>query len=79
MNQGFQKQNPALYREALYWQRAILEILSWKPLTVPELAEVLKLSPPEVMMHLNVLRRCGFIEEAPKSRRERYYRYRLKE
>ncbi len=79
MSVPYQKADPRLYREGPYWQRAILTQLAWRPMTILELAKALELPPAEVMMHLHALRRYGFVEEAPKTRRERYYRYQLKE
>ncbi len=79
MSSSYAKSDPRLFREGPYWQRAILAHLSWKPMTVLELADSLGLDTAEVMMHLHALRRYGFVEEAPKARRERYYRYQIKE
>ncbi|NPB09129.1 MAG: winged helix-turn-helix transcriptional regulator [Thermodesulfobacteria bacterium] len=65
-----------LYAESPFWSRFILAHLRERPMTVPELAEALGIPPYEVMMHLHAMRRYGLVEEAPKARREKYYRYR---
>ncbi len=73
------KGSPELYREMPFWQRQILAYLVERPMNVPELAQALGLPAYEVMMHLHAMRRYGLVKEAPKARRERYYRYQVKE
>ncbi len=76
MKDGRIKNRPELYSQGPFWTRFILACLKERPMNVPELAEALGLPSYEVMMHLHAMRRYGLVEEVPKGRRERYYRYR---
>ncbi len=73
------KESPETYRNEMMLQRLILDILKAGPKTVPELANELKWPVNEVMMYVMAMRRYGMIEELPKGRRDRYFKYGLKE
>ncbi|RUM87450.1 MAG: hypothetical protein DSZ24_06115 [Thermodesulfatator sp.] len=67
------------WRKVAVVEHRILRALEEGPKSVPELAEALKLSPEEVLLAVSGLLRSKKIEPQPKSRRERFFRYGLKE
>ena len=76
----FEKNSLERYRAEMGLQKAILDILrSQGPKTVPEIAEALGLSCADAMMYLMAMRRYNLVEEQPKDRRERYFKYGVKE
>ncbi len=67
------------YRDEMPLQQEILELLRQGPKTVNELSEELGWPNDEIMMYLMAMRRYGLVEEQPKERRDRYFRYGIKE
>jgi predicted Rossmann fold nucleotide-binding protein DprA/Smf involved in DNA uptake len=66
-------------RDEMIIKDAISVELQAGPLTIPELAECLKLPSAEIVRILMAMRRYGSIEELPKSRKEDYYKYQFKQ
>ena len=67
------------YQDEMWLQRRILGILNAHgPMTVRDLAQKLEWPEDEIMMYLMAMRRYGLVEEAPKERREFYFRYGIK-
>ncbi len=74
------KGDPGKYRDEMWLQTKILDLLEKKgPLTVNEISRELSWPNDEIMMYLMAMRRYGLVEEAPKERRDRYYKYGKKE
>ncbi|HFC46961.1 MAG TPA: ArsR family transcriptional regulator [Dissulfuribacter thermophilus] len=74
------KGDPKKYRDEMWLQTKILTLLEEKgPLTVNEISQELSWPNDEIMMYLMAMRRYGLVEEAPKARRDRYYKYGKKE
>ncbi len=69
------KGQPAVYRDEMGLQKKILSALGHEGKTVPELAGELSMPSEEVMMYLMAMRRYGLVEELPKERRDRFFKY----
>ncbi len=78
MKKGEAKGSLGLYRAEMAAHRRIKEALAKGPKTVPELSGALGMPSWQVMMYLMAMRRYSLVEELPKERRDRYYRYQLK-
>jgi len=68
----------AWQREEARIEKKVLELLKKEGLSVPELSQRLGLEEAKVMLAVQALRRKGKIEARPKERRERYFKYGLK-
>jgi len=68
-----------ILRDEMVLKDQISSLLQAGPKTIPDLSTDLNLPSPEVTMILMAMRRYGSIEELPKSRREDYYQYQLKQ
>lgn len=67
------------YQAEMGLQSAIMELLETKgPKTIPEIAEALGIPSADATMYVMAMRRYGLIEELPKERRERYFKYGVK-
>ncbi len=66
------------YRDEMPLQQEILALLDQEPRSVNELAEALGWPNDEIMMYLMAMRRYGLVEELPKERRDRYFKYGIK-
>lgn len=68
----------AWQREEASVEKKVIELLKKEDLSVLELAQRLGLEEARVMLAVQALRRKGKIEARPKERRERYFKYGLK-
>ncbi len=67
------------YQDEMWLQKKILSVLKEQgPLTVKDVSAELDWPEDEIMMYLMAMRRYGLVEEAPKERREFYFRYNAK-
>ncbi len=67
------------YQAEMGLQSAILELLETQgPKTIPEIAKALGIPSADATMYVMAMRRYGLIEELPKERRERYFKYGVK-
>ncbi len=67
------------YQAEMGLQSAIMELLETKgPKTIPEIAEALGIPSADATMYVMAMRRYGLIEELPKERRDRYFKYGVK-
>lgn len=62
-------------RDGMANSQRILEELRRGPKTIPELAEVLRAPPREVLLWVMALRRYGRVSDLPKAPTDEYYRY----
>lgn len=74
------KGEPRKYKDEMWLQRKILALLDQKgPQTVTEISQALQWPCDEIMMYVMAMRRYDLVEEVPKKRREKYFRYAKKE
>jgi DNA-binding IclR family transcriptional regulator len=66
-------------RDEMLMKDAISLQLQDGPLTIPELSEGLNMPSSEVVRILMAMRRYGTVEELPKTRKEDYFHYQLKQ
>ena len=66
-------------RDEMLIKDEIFKQLQAGPLTIPDLSQNLKLPSNEVVRILMAMRRYGSVEELPKSRKEDYFKYQLKQ
>ncbi|MBU2515136.1 MarR family transcriptional regulator [bacterium] len=66
-------------RDEMLLKDKIFSFLKDGPKTIPDLSNDLQLPSSEVTMVLMAMRRYGSIEELPKSRKDDYFQYQLKQ
>ncbi len=64
------------FRDEMGLHKKILSLLEERgPLSINEISQAIQWPNDEIMMYVMAMRKFGLIEEAPKERRDRYFKY----